>query len=330
MIITSEAKNYVFIGLLVINMGSLALTIYCLIKFFRDGSANHRFYFRNTAVGLLTLFHLVVVAFVVADLVMAWAVSTSSKTGYTALMAMNVAEVTLIEMILFCMSGYFLNVMPGFMQGRLGSTTSFILQHGPRLSLCIFSICIIVNAVTFRFLSDSPVMAFLIARLEMLLVFLITISHGTVINLNLGKLIRSCRESKRLDQGQIQAMQQFQKILLVGSAFLVAVPIIQITETCLFWDYYMHFAYDGAPFSGADVYPVHFAAPFVGTLICSIFLLKEASAAAPKKIEPKTDHFTTNPTDNSHSRRKAEGVNATQMVNAALQNWVESESHSAV
>jgi hypothetical protein len=329
MIVTSEAKNYAALGILTINTVSLTLAIYCLIKYVRAARSfhqplPHKFYFKKTAVVLVALFHVLTIAIVAADLVMAWAINTNKRVGQTIIMAMNVTEVTIIEIILVCMAGYFLNILPGFMQGGLGYTTSFILQHGPRLSLFIFSICIVVNAVTFCLLSDRPVLAWLIARLELLLVFLMTALHASVTLRQMGKLIKFSRDSKRLDHSQILAMQRFYNLLLAGIILIVILPVVQIIETFLYWDYYRDFTYDGA-FSGADIYPVHFAAPFVAILICPLFLEQKT---APEENEARSTIYS-NPTKHNEKEEElgANRGNATKMVNAAIQNWVESNSN---
>jgi hypothetical protein len=218
--------------------------------------------------------------------------------------------------------GYFLNVMPAFIQGGLGSTANFTLKHGPRLSLLIFSTCVLVNTATFCFLSDRPVLAGLIARLEMLLLFFITAIHATVININLGKLIRSSRNSKRMEQSQIHLMQKFQTIQLIGVSLIVALPIVQIIEACIYWDYYMDFPYDWT-FSGADIYPVHFVTPFVAVIVCPLFL--EQKTARVEKEAPSTVDST--PTEHNPKIKEEELGNATKMANAAIQNWVESNSN---
>jgi hypothetical protein len=320
------------LGIGILNMISLTLAIYCLFKYVWGVSSfqqslNHRLFFRDTTIAMVFLFHLVLAALSVSDLVMAWSINTSNRVGYTTVMALNTVNTMIMEMMLVCVSGYLQNIMPAFLQGRLGPITNFILQHGPRLSLFIFSICIVVNAVTFCLLSDRPVLAFLIARLEMLLLFFMNAMYASITMGKMAKLIKSCRDSKRMDEGQVQTMQKFWTVLSAGVAFLVTLPVIQIIEACLYWDYYMGFSYDGT-FSGEDLYPVHFAAPFVAILICPIFLAKEASSAVavPTLKEAKTN-LATNPTDQSHNKNNEERLNATQMVNAALKNWVETGSN---
>ena len=323
MIITSnEAKNPVMMGILIVNMISLVLAIYCAFKYMSLSFLTHRVYFRNVTVALLTLFHLVFAAFTVSDLVMIVS-STDNKVGYTIVTALNVIDTMLMEMVLVSLTGYLLNIMPGFLQGRLGYMTSIILDRGPRLSLVIFGMCAMVKTVIFCSLYDKPVLACLIARLETLLMFLVNTMHASVINVNLSKLIRSCRESKRMDQSQIQSIEKFQRIMLFGVVFLVALPVIQIIETCLYWDYYVNFAYDGF-FTGSDIYAAHLAAPFLAIIICPVFLAKETSE---RKEEAKTNFTTSivgtvkgegNP---NATHPNATHPNATQMVNVALQNW---------
>ena len=110
MIITSEVKNYAALGILTINTGSLVLAIYVLLKYVRSLSSlhqplPHKFYFKNMAIHLMTLFHLMIAAIIVTDLVMAWGINTSNRIGYKVLMAMSVTEVAIMEMILVSLIG---------------------------------------------------------------------------------------------------------------------------------------------------------------------------------------------------------------------------------